>query len=779
MTDVFAVVMPDLPVLDVVFLHGLGGQARTTWADGEAFWPAWLGEDIEGAAVWTVGYAASPSGWLGKAMPIQDRAVNVLARLQNEGVGERPLVFVTHSMGGLLAKQMLLHAQSSPEYAAFAAAARGVAFLSTPHTGADMASFLARLKTVLRTTVAGRDLKRNSAQLRDLNIRYRNWVHSSGIENLVFFEAYETWGIQVVDAASADPGLVGAGPISVDADHFTICKLTGRSSLVYGQVRRFIAGLREKPPPVPDLSLPPPVPESRQPKRKSKDVATRTTKKASGNWPTPPRGAGYRFAPFARLAPRPGSYQLAPSYLLDARYEVVPFRGRGEGQVLENWLDSPVPRTSVQLVHGEGGQGKTRLAMQVARRAAEHGWHVAQAFERSGPNARRKDHATAQQLLVVVDYAERWRLEVLEQMVLDLVDNADVACLRVLLLARAGYGLGDLITATLDRTVEHIAVPVHLGRFTADSVGLATAFVEAVAAFQSEMQLPPTELTAPPMRDGNGSSPLGLHMAALATVLAHEDHHPVPAEVGLSEFLLAHERRYWSAGSADLPAVTAAAQLEQMSRTVLIATLFGPVDNSAQARHLLRAAHLVDTDTEAQTLLDRHAHLYPAQHEAAAPRHRSTASNLRPLHPDYFAEDFVAWCVRRPVDRGLVVDLVRDVTSHGPAELADRVLGFLATTAARHHQVNALLDEFLDTSGAYVHVNAQGVPYYLHRTTVHLRDGQPQTIYFFAKVRKNAKGVPTALPADRFVRENPRNGFLTISKSKDDPPDEAGMAAAV
>jgi hypothetical protein len=59
-----------------------------------------------------------------------------------------------------------------------------------------------------------------------------------------------------------------------------------------------------------------------------------------------------------------------------------------------------------------------------------------------------------------------------------------------------------------------------------------------------------------------------------------------------------------------------------------------------------------------------------------------------------------------------------------------------------------------------------------------LHGGKRQTIYFFAKVRWNARGEPTALPEDRVVRENPRNGFLTISKKTDDPPDEDRAAAA-
>lgn len=69
---------------------------------------------------------------------------------------------------------------------------------------------------------------------------------------------------------------------------------------------------------------------------------------------------------------------------------------------------------------------------------------------------------------------------------------------------------------------------------------------------------------------------------------------------------------------------------------------------------------------------------------------------------------------------------------------------------------------------AYKHTNSKGVTYYLHKTEVTLRGGKPQTIYFFAKVEKNPKGEPADLPEDREVKENPRNGFLTISKIKKD-----------
>lgn len=67
---------------------------------------------------------------------------------------------------------------------------------------------------------------------------------------------------------------------------------------------------------------------------------------------------------------------------------------------------------------------------------------------------------------------------------------------------------------------------------------------------------------------------------------------------------------------------------------------------------------------------------------------------------------------------------------------------------------------------AYSHTNSKGVTYYLHKSEVTLRGGKPQTIYFFSKNEKNDKGEPTDLPEGRFVKENPRNGFLTVSRTK-------------
>ena len=86
------------------------------------------------------------------------------------------------------------------------------------------------------------ELASNAAQLRQLAIWYRGNAVSGRVDTLAFWEKQKTvklWpAAQVVDAGSADPGIPGAVPIGVEADHATICKPETRGSLVAAEVER-------------------------------------------------------------------------------------------------------------------------------------------------------------------------------------------------------------------------------------------------------------------------------------------------------------------------------------------------------------------------------------------------------------------------------------------------------------------------------------------------------------------------------------------------------------
>jgi pimeloyl-ACP methyl ester carboxylesterase len=233
--------------VNVVFVHGLGGHAYDTWrrsAKDNTFWPVWLSRDIPGLVAWTLAYDAPPTNWLGTAMPIQDRAKNVLECL----LGQRelkglPLVFVCHSLGGLVVKQVLRtaddrRANGAVAETAFLDSIKGVVFIATPHTGSMQATLLDKLRLVAWPSASTLDLVRNSANLRYLNVWYRNW--SGAIRQKVFYEKQGTTAGVIVADDSSDPGLLHVDPVGVDADHLQICKPADASDLVYARSRDFI-----------------------------------------------------------------------------------------------------------------------------------------------------------------------------------------------------------------------------------------------------------------------------------------------------------------------------------------------------------------------------------------------------------------------------------------------------------------------------------------------------------------------------------------------------------
>ena len=60
--------------------------------------------------------------WLNRMYLLDERSEDILERLLAAGVGQRPVIFVGHSMGGLIIKKMLVAAQNSGNEAAEAIA---------------------------------------------------------------------------------------------------------------------------------------------------------------------------------------------------------------------------------------------------------------------------------------------------------------------------------------------------------------------------------------------------------------------------------------------------------------------------------------------------------------------------------------------------------------------------------------------------------------------------------------------------------------------------------
>jgi tetratricopeptide (TPR) repeat protein len=227
---------------DVIFVHGLGGDSSGTWRsskDDASSWPHWLAAAEPTVGVWSLGYAASPSKWprvlgwfgarwrdAGHAMSLPDRAVQVLDLLALKRLGERPLFFICHSLGGLLVKQVLRTAAEAGDARKRRVAenTRAVLFLATPHSGAALASLIGSFPTIFGATASIEDLRAHEPHLRELGNWYRRRAPELGIATTTYFETRDVRGVAlIVDPTSAHPG-VGEDPVGVDEDHLSIAK---------------------------------------------------------------------------------------------------------------------------------------------------------------------------------------------------------------------------------------------------------------------------------------------------------------------------------------------------------------------------------------------------------------------------------------------------------------------------------------------------------------------------------------------------------------------------
>ena len=240
--------------LDVVFVHGLGGDPIATWRSGtdeNTSWPHWLALEFgTQIGVWSLGYAAAPSKWqgipffggkdpdAGAAMSLPRRAENALDRLVSAGIGQRPVCFITHSLGGLLVKSILRRSadsQFAPDRLQVVEQCRGVLFLATPHHGSRLADLAAAIKVYL-PSVSTLDLKDNDDHLMDLYEWYRGYAPSHHIFTRSYYENEKTMMKIVVPRSSADPGVSGPSarePTPLDRNHLEISKPRNRQDQAY------------------------------------------------------------------------------------------------------------------------------------------------------------------------------------------------------------------------------------------------------------------------------------------------------------------------------------------------------------------------------------------------------------------------------------------------------------------------------------------------------------------------------------------------------------------
>lgn len=130
----------------VIFVHGLAGHPWQTWRDPQApaSWPCLLRRDpvFAQANVYLYGYE---TGMLGEQPGIEQVAAGMARDLRPVLDAHRQVVFIVHSMGGLVTAQALLSMGSEHANSELMRRIRLVLFFGTPGSGSALASTARRV----------------------------------------------------------------------------------------------------------------------------------------------------------------------------------------------------------------------------------------------------------------------------------------------------------------------------------------------------------------------------------------------------------------------------------------------------------------------------------------------------------------------------------------------------------------------------------------------------------------------------------------------------------
>lgn len=325
----------------------------------------------------------------------------------------------------------------------------------------------------------------------------------------------------------------------------------------------------------------------------------------------------------------------APPTLLNvlrASQEIVPFRHRTkEMEALDEWIRQE-QRLGVWLLHGPGGAGKTRLALELIRQQNARGWDAGY-LKKDAADVAALAQGT-EPLLVVIDYAETRPVQVrdLLRTVATYTKSDARPRVRVLLLARI---LGDWWThlASEDSAVELLVDqgprPFLLAPLS--PVERAESWREAVERFATVLgrPLPLPDYRGPADGSDFPGTPLYVHMAALDHILTPVGAPAFRSADDLLDRILSHESRYWKDWLKAHGHGVDELAYEVLERTVGTVVLRGGARKPGEVRKVVEGREA--EHAWRQHYWDVIRHFYP-----------DGRGGVRPVEPDLLGEHIVS-----------------------------------------------------------------------------------------------------------------------------------------
>lgn len=256
---------PENADIDIVAVHGLGGQGFRSWINGDSKGTkskSWLNEllgaDMPNARIMTYGYISDGVSYryivrnivYGRAL---DLAKALAAQRQRDHTNRRPLFFIAHSLGGWIVKRALIISSEAAdsELKDIELSTSGVAFFGTPSPGRP--SSPSPLAHVIRTTSGladnGQSRAAKSLASQEPHASDMEWLEhqmdafkaiTANLPRLSFHETKQTREGYVVEPRYSVAGSDGV-QIGLQASHSELVRFNGRDA----NYQTFIGKFRE------------------------------------------------------------------------------------------------------------------------------------------------------------------------------------------------------------------------------------------------------------------------------------------------------------------------------------------------------------------------------------------------------------------------------------------------------------------------------------------------------------------------------------------------------
>ena len=239
--------------VDVVFVHGLNGNPKETWSaeKSRVFWPAELLPPIleeEKARILVYGYDADVSSFTDGVSKdkIHNHAEHLIAELaanrRIRKATERPIIFVAHSLGGLVVKRALIYSSEirgnyTEHLRSIFVSTYGILFLGTPHKGSDIAKWGSLLESICRGVMPSAVIDSNpnlvnalKKENETLQVIDRQFYQLISRFHVYFFHESKKTNLGkmkmevIVDEESASPNAPDVERAAIQQDHSHMCK---------------------------------------------------------------------------------------------------------------------------------------------------------------------------------------------------------------------------------------------------------------------------------------------------------------------------------------------------------------------------------------------------------------------------------------------------------------------------------------------------------------------------------------------------------------------------